>query len=347
VSMRGVNLGERRSLAVPLTRIIDVLAGGTQEVWDYFTLVGRADKEAKASAIEAASRIEVMLLDSLGDQVRAAANGEAPPELFPSPETIISALQVGGRQLAPENEVFLLRLLQAEQRKQQNVNRVAQQAFLALPETAARMGFKEGSDEAGPVDPDWRERFRSAAGDVSSEEMQEVWGQVLAQEAVTPGSVSIRTLRVLADLSRREMELFTKVVPYLLDGRCVRRAARSAEVGSLWEELGIGYEDFNTLSAAGLLRMTSDSSLMGQAEGAGELVGVWVGGLAFVGKAVGPGTPYVIPVYMLTPAGIEIASAAAASAAAPVPEIAERMLRDRVGIPLSLSVDEVARRTDG
>ena len=54
------------------------------------------------------------------------------------------------------------------------------------------------------VDDDWLFRWRDSASTVSAEELQTLWGRVLAREIKSPGSFSLRTLEFLKNLSREE-----------------------------------------------------------------------------------------------------------------------------------------------
>lgn len=79
-----------------------------------------------------------------------------------------------------------------------------------MPEAAEAL-----ADEAVVVDaqvePDWITRFFNHAEGVSSEQMQQLWGRILAGEVRKPGSVSLRTLDLLRDLSQSEAELFCRI----------------------------------------------------------------------------------------------------------------------------------------
>jgi hypothetical protein len=61
-----------------------------------------------------------------------------------------------------------------------------------------------------PTDPDWISRFFSYAPDVTSEQMQELWGKVLAGEVAQPGAYSLRVLDVLRNMTQDVAEKFTR-----------------------------------------------------------------------------------------------------------------------------------------
>lgn len=61
-----------------------------------------------------------------------------------------------------------------------------------------------------PIDENWKTRFFNIAEDVSNEEMQALWGRILAGEIKKPKSYSLRTLELLRNLSKKEAECFIK-----------------------------------------------------------------------------------------------------------------------------------------
>lgn len=89
-----------------------------------------------------------------------------------------------------------------EQKKQKNIENITQKAAQNLENESAV------SDE--PVDEDWVTRFFSYAEDISNEEMQDLWGRILAGEVKRPKSFSLRTLDILRNLSKEEAQVFMK-----------------------------------------------------------------------------------------------------------------------------------------
>ena len=71
--------------------------------------------------------------------------------------------------------------------------------------------FKDVSDE--PVNKDWLARFFSIAQDISDEDMQNLWGRILADEIKKPRSFSLRTLERVRNIDRSDAEIFQKLIP--------------------------------------------------------------------------------------------------------------------------------------
>ena len=89
-----------------------------------------------------------------------------------------------------------------EQKKQINIENITQKAAENL-ETENKV-----SDV--PVDEDWISRFFNYAENISNEEMQGLWGRILAGEIRKPKSYSLRALDILRNLSTEEAETFIK-----------------------------------------------------------------------------------------------------------------------------------------
>lgn len=66
------------------------------------------------------------------------------------------------------------------------------------------------------VNEDWLYRWRDYAGDVSREELQSLWGNLLAGEVKAPGKFSLRTLEFLRNLSKEEAEKIQTLGSYVL-----------------------------------------------------------------------------------------------------------------------------------
>ena len=97
------------------------------------------------------------------------------------------------------------------------------------------------------VDDDWLFRWRDAASTVSSEELQTLWGQVLAGEIKSPGSFSLRTLEFLKNLSHEEALQIAKVSPFVISNVIFRGN------NQLLESEGITFSDLLNLQNLGVV----------------------------------------------------------------------------------------------
>lgn len=76
-------------------------------------------------------------------------------------------------------------------------------------------------DQADPpeakVNDDWLFRWRDGASQVTSDELQNLWGRLLAGEIKTPGMYSLRTLEFLRNLSQREAKDIAKLSQFVIE----------------------------------------------------------------------------------------------------------------------------------
>ncbi|MBP3443955.1 MAG: DUF2806 domain-containing protein [Methanocorpusculaceae archaeon] len=93
-------------------------------------------------------------------------------------------------------------------RKQNNLETVVLHASNELNDDS------EVSDE--PVDDYWATRFFDMAADISGEDMQIIWGKILAGEIKRPNSYSIRTLELLRSLTTQEIQALKETLPYII-----------------------------------------------------------------------------------------------------------------------------------
>lgn len=100
------------------------------------------------------------------------------------------------------------RLVNKEKRRQKNIENVVTVAGTIL-QTEEKV-----SEES--VNQDWATRFFDIVQDISDDEMQFLWGQILAGEIKQPTSYSLRTLEILRNMTKEEAELFQKVAQFVL-----------------------------------------------------------------------------------------------------------------------------------
>lgn len=81
----------------------------------------------------------------------------------------------------------------------------------------AAENVKEGETEK-EASQDFINRWRNEAKQIHSEELQNIWGRLMAEEINNPDSVSLRTLDMVKNISRNEAELFVGVLKYIYQG---------------------------------------------------------------------------------------------------------------------------------
>lgn len=134
------------------------------------------------------------------------------------------------------------RLVKKEKRRQKNIEEVVS--------TAGKILEAEKDVSKEPVNPDWAIRFFDIVQDVSDNEMQLLWGQILAGEIKQPQSYSLRTLETLRNMTKEEAELFQKVAQFVL----VQGEAFLFTSDDVMEKFGVNYSSIAKLIEIGLIQ---------------------------------------------------------------------------------------------
>jgi uncharacterized repeat protein (TIGR03899 family) len=106
-----------------------------------------------------------------------------------------------------------------EERTQSRVDHKEAQKQLNLESVTAYAAEQLKHEQAvtdEPIDEDWKTRFFTIAEEVSNDEMQALWGRILAGEIKKPKTYSLRTLELLRNLSKEEAECFIKFGQYAI-----------------------------------------------------------------------------------------------------------------------------------
>lgn len=117
----------------------------------------------------------------------------------------------------------------------------------AILHAEAALESETQTQSADSPNDDWIYRWRDYASSVSAEELQLLWGRVLAGEVKTPGAFSIRFLNFLHNLDMNEAQLIATAMPYVIsDFIC------SATKEHL-ERSGLNFKNLLVLQELGLL----------------------------------------------------------------------------------------------
>src|SRR5262245_50108275 len=100
------------------------------------------------------------------------------------------------------------------------------------------------TDAPSEIDDDWLNFFARLAEDKSSEELQQLFGKILSGEVRRPGSFSLRTLQIMATISKADAERVSRLLSYALaaalDAMFMPFQERPEHVDRLFlEELGL------------------------------------------------------------------------------------------------------------
>lgn len=121
-------------------------------------------------------------------------------------------------ELALTDDAFIARALDSNAKRllkgQYNRERIARVALNDLEEG----GVEDARLDEEKVSEDWLNYFSGYAEKVSSLEMQEFWGKLLAGEIRKPGQFSLSTMRILAETDAETAKKFVDKVDHNLGG---------------------------------------------------------------------------------------------------------------------------------
>lgn len=182
-------------LSKPLTRLIEVVASGIGAVSKpYLT---RRNAEAKAHEISV-----------IAGALKNAAELQGVPAIFKDGE--VEAWR------KPDDTSLIVADIDQEERSERRIEyqeRKRQNNVERITSIAAEELSTESEIPLESPDEDWITRFFNSAQDVSSEQMQELWGRILSGEIKRPGSFSLKTLDFVRNMTKHDAELIQLLAP--------------------------------------------------------------------------------------------------------------------------------------
>ena len=154
-----------------------------------------------------------------------------------------------------------------------------------------------------PVEDDWLYSWRDYAGKVSSSELQDLWGRILAGEVKQPGSYSMRTLEFLKGLSKSEAILISKVARFVVIGRVFRNRDKFLEAE------GINFSNLMFLQDIGVMsgvEATGMSTTIGSTNEDRFYRAITANNKVLLIEHEDKNKKLKIPVYLLTQVGAEV-----------------------------------------
>lgn len=136
------------------------------------------------------------------------------------------------------------RSLEQEAQFQTNMESILGKAIPLLSEDSAPEG----------VEQDWFTNFYDKCRISSDDEMQSLWSRILAGQSNNPGSFSRRTVNLVADLDKRDAELFRDLCKFgwFIAGRI--RPLVFDEQDYMYGQHGIDFNSIGHLESLGLVR---------------------------------------------------------------------------------------------
>lgn len=104
------------------------------------------------------------------------------------------------------------------------------------------------------VDEEWLSRFFDSAKHISDEDIQLIWGHILANELSSPGSVPKRLIDILSYIEPKQAEIFTLLCKYsCLEGSNAIPFIDFNDSREYWTANGIQYSSLLDLQSLGLI----------------------------------------------------------------------------------------------
>jgi hypothetical protein len=144
-------------------------------------------------------------------------------------------------------------------RERVNVDQIVGFAAAELKSTAGGSPNKE-EPESAPLDDDWLNVFENEGAQLSSEQMQRMFGKILAGEIQRPTSYSIKAIKIIAQLDQRAAALFNRLCSLSISIRLPNKTVMDARVVSFGNAgqnslmpHGLGFDALNALQEHGLI----------------------------------------------------------------------------------------------
>lgn len=150
-------------------------------------------------------------------------------------------------------------------RERVNVDLISRIALNELK--SVRTSIKDQAEAETPlISEDWLNAFESEAVKLSSEQMQYLFGKILAGEIKNPSSYSIKTVKIIAQLDNLAAVLFTTLCSLSVSLRIDNNHIHDARVVSMGNAgsnslqiYGLGFDQLNILQEYGLINSDYNS----------------------------------------------------------------------------------------
>jgi hypothetical protein len=234
---------------LPIDKLIDVISSVTGKVTKpYFD---RKDIDTKAYEIKKLAEAKAEEMKIIANAVKENFQLTGGIEYKEEKITINSP-----KELPSENNKTFVISPPLEERTQERINFQEAKKQLNIESVTAFAAEELRNEEPvtdEPLDEDWKTRFFNIAEDISNEEMQALWGRILAGEIKKPKTYSLRTLELLKNLSKEEAEVFTKFAQLRISSGNNNLIYNQDNGIFLNSEFGITFSDRLLLTELGLI----------------------------------------------------------------------------------------------
>ena len=136
-----------------------------------------------------------------------------------------------------------IRVRAEEVKQQENREAVAIHTLREIGDLAKERRIAADPESVGP---EWLNRFWRLAQDVTSEDLQSVWGRVLARKTTGAGAISARTLEGLSLLEGWEIEELARIAPCVVG--TTRHGISSMELITKFSAVNVSEHDYEPIN---------------------------------------------------------------------------------------------------
>lgn len=144
-----------------------------------------------------------------------------------------------------ETKIYIEELMEERRRYNQNKRNIITKSLPQLDESAAPEN----------MDIDWIVNFFDRCRLVSDDQMQTLWANILAREAMQPGSYSRRTVNLVASMDKHDADLFTALCGFCWGSDGMRAPAIHEFYHRVFANGGIDYMALRHLDDIGLINL--------------------------------------------------------------------------------------------
>ncbi|MCI9086981.1 MAG: DUF2806 domain-containing protein [Clostridia bacterium] len=232
--LKGIEVSNILGFEEPLSKLIDAIRCGIGKVYEP-THIKRMAK-AKAKEIEL-----------IGEAVTSNLNL---PTKYDGGQILIDTSSAEELIKRTGN-----RVLYREIRRQQNIDAVVADTYKRLE--------NEEKVSAEPVNEDWLFKFFDFAGDISNEQMQQLWSKILAGEIKQPNTYSLKLLNTLKNMTTYEANLFQKISAFSIYHDEIPVISTEIE---LLKKYGCECDELLTIEDCGLINLNGFTTLKAEKE---------------------------------------------------------------------------------